>query len=76
MEELCILCAAFNLSDRKLLVLGGGSNVLLTSDFDGMVIKNNLKGITIEQEDEDHVWVKSMAGEVWHDFVLYCIDHQ
>ncbi|MFN7314028.1 MAG: UDP-N-acetylmuramate dehydrogenase [Bacteroidota bacterium] len=75
MEELCILCAAFNLSDRKLLVLGGGSNVLLTSDFDGMVIKNNLKGITIEQEDEDHVWVKSMAGEVWHDFVLYCIDH-
>lgn len=76
MEELCILCAAFNLSDRKLLVLGGGSNVLLTSDFDGMVIKNNLKGITIEQEDEGHVWVKSMAGEVWHDFVMYCIDHQ
>ena len=41
-EELCIFCAAFNLSDRKLLVLGGGSNVLLTGDFDGMVLKMNL----------------------------------
>ena len=45
LEELCIFCAAFNLIDRKLLILGGGSNVLLTSDFDGMAIKMNLKGI-------------------------------
>lgn len=73
MEELCILCAAFNLSTRKLLVLGGGSNVLLTQDFDGMVIKMNLKGIEVVGQNDEHVWVKAMAGEVWHEFVMYCI---
>lgn len=73
LEELCILCAAFNLSNRKLLILGGGSNVLLTQDFDGMVIKMNLKGIEVVGQNDEHVWVKAMAGEVWHEFVLYCI---
>jgi UDP-N-acetylmuramate dehydrogenase len=74
LDELCILCAAFNLSDRKLLVLGGGSNVLLTQDFDGMVIKMNLKGITVVGDNEDYTWLKAMSGEVWHEFVLNCID--
>lgn len=74
LEELCVLCAAFNLSDRKLLILGGGSNILLTGNFDGMVIRMNLKGIKTVKEDDQHVWIKSMAGEVWHDFVLHCID--
>lgn len=74
LEELCVLCAAFNLTDRKLLILGGGSNILLTGNFDGMVIKISIKGIETIKEDDTHVWVKSMAGEVWHDFVLYCID--
>lgn len=73
LEELSILCAAFNLSERKILVLGGGSNILLTQNFDGMVIKNNLKGIEVIEENENHVWVKSMAGEVWHEFVMHCI---
>lgn len=73
LEELCVLCAAFNLSDRSLLILGGGSNVLLTGDFDGMVIRINLKGITVLKEDDDHVWIKSMAGEVWHEFVMHCV---
>lgn len=74
-EELEVLASTFNLASRNVLVLGGGSNVLLTKDFDGMVIKNAIKGITLEKEDGEHVWVKAMAGEVWHDFVLYCIDH-
>ncbi|TAE90807.1 MAG: UDP-N-acetylmuramate dehydrogenase [Bacteroidetes bacterium] len=73
MDELCILCAAFNLTDRKILVLGGGSNLLLTKDFDGMVIKMSLKGIEMVGENDDYVWVKCMAGEVWHDFVMYSI---
>lgn len=74
MDELCILCAAFNLVDRKILVLGGGSNLLLTQDFDGMVIKMNLKGIEVVGENDDYVWMKSMAGEVWHEFVMCCIN--
>lgn len=74
LEELQVLCAAFNLSDRKLLILGGGSNVLLTQDFEGMAIKINMKGISVVEETDTHVWVKAMAGEVWHEFVMYCID--
>ncbi|WP_194765799.1 UDP-N-acetylmuramate dehydrogenase [Tamlana sp. I1] len=57
------------------LILGGGSNMLLTKDFDGLVIKMNLKGIEIVSEDETFVTVKAQAGEVWHDFVLWTIKH-
>lgn len=55
------------------LILGGGSNMLLTRDFDGLVIKNELKGIVTVWEDEQYAWVRCAAGEVWHDFVMYCI---
>ena len=57
----------------QLLILGGGSNILLTQSYDGVVLKNDLRGISIEKEDNDFVWVKSMAGEVWHDLVMYAI---
>jgi UDP-N-acetylmuramate dehydrogenase len=60
---------------ESLLVLGGGSNILLTQDFDGLVLKNELKGIELISEDEEHVWIKSMAGESWHNFVLHCIEN-
>ncbi|ULC60510.1 UDP-N-acetylmuramate dehydrogenase [Flaviramulus sp. BrNp1-15] len=56
------------------LLLGGGSNMLLTQDFDGLVIHINLKGIEITFEDDDVVHVKANAGENWHEFVLWCID--
>lgn len=55
------------------LILGGGSNVLFTRDFDGWVLRNELKGISLVKEDEDHIWVDASAGENWHGFVLYCI---
>ncbi|MES2558788.1 MAG: UDP-N-acetylmuramate dehydrogenase [Bacteroidota bacterium] len=73
-EELEVLCINFNLKDRKVLVLGGGSNMLLTQDVDGMVIKISIKGISIVAENDDYVWVKAMAGEVWHDLVLWTIE--
>lgn len=57
------------------LILGGGSNVLFTSDFPGLVIRNQLKGIGQVREDAAHVWVRAMSGEVWHELVLYCLDH-
>ncbi len=60
-------------SSEKLIV-GGGSNMLFTKDFEGIVLKNNLKGIEVVKEDDDHVEVRSAAGEVWHDFVMWCID--
>lgn len=57
------------------MILGGGSNVLFTQDFPGLMIKNNILGTKIIKEDEDHVWLSVGAGENWHDFVMYCIDH-
>ncbi len=61
-------------NNKKLLVLGGGSNLLLTKDFDGLVIKNEIKRFEIVQETENEVVVESGAGENWHEFVLNCID--
>jgi UDP-N-acetylmuramate dehydrogenase len=55
------------------LILGGGSNILLTKDFDGIVLKNEIKGIEIVKEDDDCVYIKAGAGENWHQFVLYCV---
>jgi UDP-N-acetylmuramate dehydrogenase len=55
------------------LILGGGSNLLITKNFDGLVIKNDLKGIEVIKETIDSVFVKCAAGEVWHDFVMFCI---
>ncbi len=55
-------------------ILGGGSNVLLTKDIEGMVIKMALKGIEVVDENEDFVWVRAGAGEVWHELVLYTIE--
>ncbi|OYU94442.1 MAG: UDP-N-acetylenolpyruvoylglucosamine reductase [Bacteroidetes bacterium B1(2017)] len=72
-EEVQVLCTTFNLAERKKLVIGGGSNLLLTKDFDGMVIRMNLTGMDSIREDENHVWVKAMSGELWHDFVQYCV---
>lgn len=57
------------------LILGGGSNLLFTKNYEGLVIKNNIAGIEIIQEDDAHVYVKAAAGENWHGFVLYCVDH-
>lgn len=56
------------------LVLGGGSNMLLTKNFNGLVIHINLKGINIISEDDNTVTVKAHAGENWHEFVLWCIN--
>lgn len=65
------------LSERKevpALILGGGSNILLTKDIDGLVLKNEIPGITELHEDEQYVYVKAGAGENWHGFVQYCIE--
>jgi UDP-N-acetylmuramate dehydrogenase len=59
--------------NQKVLILGGGSNLLLTKDFDGLVVKIEIRGITAVGEDTDHIWVEVGAGEVWNDLVLYAI---
>ncbi|NVJ63555.1 MAG: UDP-N-acetylmuramate dehydrogenase [Flavobacteriaceae bacterium] len=56
-------------------ILSGGSNLLLMNDLDRLVIHMGLKGIEVLDETNDEVFVKAMAGEVWHEFVLWCIEH-
>jgi UDP-N-acetylmuramate dehydrogenase len=58
---------------QPLHVMGGGSNVLLTSAIKGTVILNRIKVISVVREDADSVWLRAGAGEVWHDLVLYAI---
>lgn len=60
---------------KKLFILGGGSNMLLTQDIDALVIHINLKGIEVIAENNGTAQVKAMAGENWHGFVQYCINH-
>ncbi len=55
-------------------IISGGSNLLLTKDIDALVVHINLKGKTIVEEDDSSVEVKVMAGENWHDLVLWCLD--
>lgn len=57
------------------LVLGQGSNVLFTQDYPGLVIQNAIKGIQLLSENDDHVCIQIGAGENWHEFVMYCIQH-
>jgi UDP-N-acetylmuramate dehydrogenase len=60
---------------EKKLVLGGGSNILFTQDFDGIVLKNSIIGIKQEALDEEQTLVTAGAGEAWHDLVVYCLQH-
>lgn len=54
-----------------ILVIGGGSNILFISDFEGLVIHNSLRGKEFLSEDE----IKVSAGENWHEFVLFCVEN-
>jgi UDP-N-acetylmuramate dehydrogenase len=57
------------------MVLGGGSNVLFTKNYDGLILRNKIPGIKVIREDEEHVFVKAGAGVRWHDFVTYCVEN-
>lgn len=72
-QELQAVLSAQRLRELPLMILGGGSNILFTRDFDGLMLKNDVKGITLLKEDEEHIYVKVGAGENWHNFVMHCI---
>jgi len=72
-HELIELLQSSVFKQNKHLVLGGGSNLLLTDNFDGLVIKNEIKGITTLAENDAHIIVTSGSGENWHQFVQHCV---
>jgi len=73
-EELIEALKFSNSHSLPLLFIGGGSNILLTKDFEGLAIQLNLKGISEEIIDDNTVLVTAKSGENWHQFVLYCLD--
>ncbi len=62
--------------EEKLIVLGEGSNILFLNDFDGLVIYPKVPGIKSVYEDRNHEWIEVGAGEVWDEFVEYCVTYQ
>ena len=71
LKELNQLDKISNLKDC--LIIGGGSNILLTKNIDKQVIINQTKGICTVNEDEFHIELAVASGEDWHEFVMYCI---
>ncbi len=73
-QDLFDLILKRDLTKEKFLMLGGGSNILFTKDFEGLLIKNEIVGIDFVHEDNQHIWIRVGAGMIWHEFVLYCIE--
>jgi UDP-N-acetylmuramate dehydrogenase len=64
-----------NLRNTPFRILGGGSNILLTENYEGTTLLMHTKGIEILEENEQEVLVQVQAGENWHDFVSWCLDN-
>ncbi|WP_426431211.1 UDP-N-acetylmuramate dehydrogenase [Winogradskyella sp. HB-48] len=61
--------------NQPLFILGGGSNMLLTKDIEALVLHISLRGIEVVNQTNNTVLVKAKAGENWHQFVLWCLEH-
>ena len=62
-----------DLKNENILILGGGSNILFSKNYDGLILKNGILGINIISETNNHIEVEVGAGENWHEFVLWSI---
>ncbi len=69
------LLAALKTAHRPIFVLGGGSNLLLTKNVAGLVLKNNLEGIEIRRRTSKKTWVRAAGGENWHELVLWTLEN-
>ncbi|WLI90320.1 UDP-N-acetylmuramate dehydrogenase [Massilia sp. R2A-15] len=71
--ELAAALAEPRLASMRRLVLGGGSNIVLTGDFDGVVLHMAIKGREVLGERGGHTLVRAAAGENWHEFVKWTL---
>ena len=74
-NELIELTKTKVFKDLRLLILGGGSNILFTKDYDGLIILNNIKGKEIIDQTQQSIFLKIGAGENWHELVMYTVDN-
>jgi len=65
-----------SLQEEKFFILGSGSNILLTQDFDGFILHNKIEGICILEDNENDILVEVGAGVVWHDFVMWSVSQE
>jgi len=75
LDELRAICDEDVFKENNRLILGGGSNVLFTRNYNGLVILNRFTGIEKVNEDNNYVYLKAAAGEVWHNFVTYSVNN-
>ncbi len=75
-EELRTVVTNEILKNEQLLILGGGSNVLFVSDFNGLVVQPDILGKEIIKETENEVWVKSNAAEDWDELVAWTVNQE
>lgn len=75
-DELKELLQLNNVRNEEKLILGGGSNLLFTKDFEGIVLKNDIPNIEIISEDNNEINLKVGAGVNWHEFVMYCVNNK
>ncbi len=73
MEELNELLQTNIFKTQKHLVLGGGSNILFTGNFDGLVIHNELKGIELTKFNDEEYILTAASGEIWHEVVMFAL---
>lgn len=59
--------------EKDIFLISGGSNMLLTKDIETLVVHINFKGISIDQQNHNDVYITVNAGENWHEFVLWCV---
>ncbi|MCX6168063.1 MAG: UDP-N-acetylmuramate dehydrogenase [Ignavibacteriales bacterium] len=73
-DDLQELLTNHEFKNERKLFLGGGSNILFTNDYDGLIAKISTKGNRVVEENDKEVLVESAAGEKWNDFVTYCVE--
>jgi UDP-N-acetylmuramate dehydrogenase len=74
-DELKRLAVTKEFLNENLLVLGGGSNLLLTKNVDALVLKNDILGIQVLKENKSTIDISVGAGENWHEFVMFCVNN-
>jgi UDP-N-acetylmuramate dehydrogenase len=85
-EDLMELFTLPEFKDNQRIFLGGGSNILFTKNFEGTVVLNKLKGMRImeaptkvgvptEVGKDEYIYIRSMGGEIWHDLVIFAVNH-
>lgn len=75
-NEIPEIIEKYELEKKRFLVLGGGSNLLFLNDFNGVVLKTNMTGISIVKKNERDVIIEAASGVLWEDLVDFCVDNE